>query len=125
MKLRLRKDSIRLRLTRGEVAEFAERGIMEDSVQFNLGSRLSYRLSADADAAEFSASFAGDIITITAPLDFGRNWAGSEQVGIEVEQKIRSDGVLKILIEKDFTCLEPRPGGEDDDTFPHPRNCGD
>ncbi len=124
MKLRLRKDSIRLRLTRGEVAEFAETGSVEDSVQFDLGSRISYRLRSAADAGDVSASFEGDIITVSVPAEVGKSWAATEQVGIEGEQKTGSDGVLKILIEKDFTCLEPRPG-EDDDTFPHPQNCGD
>lgn len=27
---------------------------------------------------------------------------------------------LRILIEKDFSCLEPRDGEEDTDTFAHP-----
>ncbi len=124
MKLRLRKNSIRLRLTQGEVAEFAETGIVEDSVQFDAGSRLVYRLRTAADADDVSARFEGEIITVTAPVVVGRNWAGSGQVGIEGDQKVDGDGILKILIEKDFTCLEPRPGGEDDDMFPHPQNCG-
>lgn len=124
MKLRLRRNSLRLRLTRGEVAEFAERGSVDDSVQFGAGSRLCYRLRSADDAADVSASFEGDIITITAPIAVGTAWTATDQVGIEGEQRTGSDGVLKILIEKDFTCLEPRPGGEDDDAFPHPRNCG-
>ncbi len=124
MKLRLRKNSIRLRLTRGEVAEFAETGIVEDSVQFGPGSRLSYRLMSATGAAEVSASFEGDIITVTIPLAVGTAWAATDQVGIEAEQKTGSDGDLTILIEKDFACLESRSGGEDDDAFPHPQNCG-
>ncbi len=102
MKLRLRKNSIRLRLTQGEVAEFAETGIVEDSVQFGPGSRLSYRLMSATGAAEVSASFEGDIITVTIPLAVGTAWAATDQVGIEAEQKTGSDGDLTILIEKDF-----------------------
>ncbi|WP_146157752.1 DUF7009 family protein [Enhygromyxa salina] len=113
MKLRIRGDSLRLRLTRGEVQQLRTTGRVSASTQF--GARtLEYVLcSADVDAAQ--ARFEGDCIEVTLPRSLANTWADTEQVGIEAEQ-----GVLRLLIEKDFQCLAPRAGEEDSDTFPHP-----
>ena len=50
-----------------------------------------------------------------------KQWVESDQVGLEGEQSLGSANVLKILVEKDFTCLTKRKGDEDLDTFPHPQ----
>jgi hypothetical protein len=123
MKLRLRKNSIRLRLTQGEVAEFAEKGSVEDKVEFGEGSAFRYRLERGGRSGDGFATFDDGCISVSIPTEQGLKWAATEQVGIEATQNTDS-GILRILIEKDFTCLDPRPGGEDDDTFPNPQKCG-
>jgi hypothetical protein len=40
---------------------------------------------------------------------------------MEAAQPIGEGATLAILIEKDFSCLTPRPGGDDDDCFSHPK----
>lgn len=123
MKLRLRHNSIRLRLTQKEVAEFSETGSVEDRIDFGANISFRYRLESDHDADAINASFRDGCITVTIPEDEGITWAGSEQVGLESTQSDDVGG-LSVLIEKDFACLEPRSGGEDDDTFPNPLKCG-
>ncbi len=44
MKLRIRGNSVRLRLTRGEVEDFDREGRVEDAAQFGPGARLAYAL---------------------------------------------------------------------------------
>jgi hypothetical protein len=117
VKLRIRGDSLRLRLTRGEVRRLAETGSVLDSIHF--GPRaLSYELrGADVDAPV--ASFEGDRIEVALPRAQAQAWATSDEVGISAEQALEH-GSLRLLIEKDFRCLAPREGEEDDDAFPHP-----
>jgi hypothetical protein len=119
MKLRLRKNSIRLRLTKGEVALFNESSVVEEYVDFGEGTRFFYRLLSDNNAVQTDARLEAAGITVVVPSSEAQAWAATEQIGISAE-RATPDGVLNILIEKDFTCREPRANGEDDDTFPNP-----
>lgn len=116
MKLRLRHNSIRMRLSRSELESFKESGLAEDSVEFP-STPLVYILNSSDECKEIQASFNNGWITVNVPAAMGRKWAESDQVGIE--NKYRG---ISILIEKDWACLERRPGDEEEntDTFPRP-----
>lgn len=121
MKLRIRGDSLRLRLTRGEVQQLRATGRVSATTRF--GPRtLEYALcSTEIDAPR--ARFEADCIEVALPRALANTWADSEQVGIEAEQDLdlpADAGTLRLLIEKDFQCLAPRDGEQDSDTFPHP-----
>lgn len=125
MKLRIRGNTLRLRLSRTEVNELAESGEVHDGIAFGPGAadRLGYSLVASADAKTTSArltSAPSQTIAVTVPKSLAREWATSETVGFEVEQPIGAGEVLKILVEKDFACLTPRTGEDDTDAFPNP-----
>jgi len=114
MKLRISGNSLRLRLTRSEVEEFASTGTYESSIDL-VGGRLVYKLEKDADSASPSAMFSDGMITVSVPAYAADQWTGSEDVGIEA-----THAGLKIVIEKDFACLTPRPGEDTPDHYPHP-----
>ncbi|HLT35145.1 MAG TPA: hypothetical protein VK034_02645 [Enhygromyxa sp.] len=117
MKLRIRGDSLRLRLTRGEVQQLRETGSVVETIHFGTG-ELHYELrGADVDAPV--ARFDGSRIEVSLPRDQANAWADGEQVGIAAEQALEH-GSLTLLIEKDFRCLAPREGEDDGDAFPHP-----
>ena len=121
MKLRIRGDSIRLRLKRGEVDRVASGVSIEEHTHF-AGSTLTCRLEA-CDDTEFSACFVDDTIVVRVPNTNVSVWAGSDEVSLYSEQAMTESGCLSILIEKDFSCLEPghhRDCEDDEDTFPHP-----
>ena len=46
MKLRLQGNSLRLRLTRSEVMYLCEAGMVEESVDFGIGTGLIYRIQS-------------------------------------------------------------------------------
>lgn len=117
MKLRIRGDSLRLRLSQAEIARLRETGAVEDRIHFGDRS-LDYAL-VRADVVAPGARFDGDRIEVAIPDGVARAWADSEQVGIEAEQALAS-GTLRLLIEKDFKCLAPRAGEDDGDAFPNP-----
>ena len=111
MKLRIRGNSVRLRLGQSEVRRLATEGAVEEVTQFDLqgNHRFVYRLEAAGNAASIEASFESGILLVRIPADETRRWAASEEVGIEKLQTIGAAGPLKILIEKDFECIDARP----------------
>jgi hypothetical protein len=122
MKLRIRGNSIRLRLTQSEVLELAANGCVQSATSFGDG-ELRYGIASIGDGERMSAAFRDNEITIYAPAIAVSEWANSEQVGIEAAQTIK-EGKLHILIEKDFACLKPRHGEDDADTFANPLAAG-
>ena len=122
MKLRVRGNSVRLRLTRSEVARFAELGSVEERVEFGLEphQQLVYALQSLPEIAETKAAFESNRLTVFVPKNKAEQWAQTNQVGIETEQILSEGKQLRILIEKDFACLEERPAEDESDAFPHP-----
>ena len=118
MKLRIRGDSLRLRLTQPEVALLAERGLVEDSIAFAAGARLTYALVCSG--AKLAAKLDGPRVEVTVPVDLARAWAASDTVGLEGNQDAGDGRTLRILVEKDYACLTKRPNEDDTDAFPNP-----
>lgn len=121
MKLRIRGDSIRLRLKRGEVDQIAAGTSIVEETHFP-GSLLTYRLDA-CENRDISASFDNGSLVVSLPIAKAVSWAGSDEVSLHAEQQLSGTGSLVVLIEKDFSCLEPghhRDCKDDEDTFSHP-----
>ncbi len=100
-----------------EVQRLSDGSAVEEHTQFGPSSRLVYSI---APSDTFAATFNDGRIILRVPRPILRNWATTDQVGIESEQKI-GDGSLKILIEKDFECSNPNESQAD--AFPNPNKC--
>ncbi len=121
MKLRIRQNSIRLRLKRGEVDQIASGKSIIEETHFP-DSVLTYRLDV-SDDGKFSMRFNEGNLVIRVPVSELTQWAETDQVSIVAEQALGDSGTLSLLIEKDFSCLAPghhRPDEDDADTYPHP-----
>lgn len=114
MKLRIKGDNLRLRLTRSEVGQLASAGSVKQSMRL-AGARLDYALQTATSANSLSAELTGASLVVSVPESQARTWAESDQVSLRGQ-----DGPLQILVEKDFSCLQPREGEDDSDAFPHP-----
>lgn len=121
MKLRIKGNSIRLRLTRSEVAEFAQTGKFGESSFFGPGpdDQLIYSIEVTENDS-LSASFRDGRLTVHIPQDLAAEWTSTENVGIESVTSIGPNGDLHILIEKDFVCLT-RDDEDPNENFPHPK----
>lgn len=120
MKLRIRDNSVRLRLTRGEVDALRTDGIVSARTLFPGGREFRYEIESSPAIVSPGAFFSGNAITVRLPETTVLAWATTEQVSIDGEQ-LHSDGEnLKILVEKDFACLAPRDGEDESDMYPHP-----
>jgi len=119
MKLRIKGNSIRLRLLKSEVEKFAEHGYISDEVRFGTGTlRYSVRMSGSADAIK--GTFADNEIVVVIPEKAAIDWAANESVGFEVEQPIAANESLTIVIEKDFVCLDRPDDPDRADAYPNP-----
>ncbi len=127
MKLRIKGNSIRLRLSQSDVAELAASGEFEERTEFAEANPLFiYSIASDAGAETVSARFDNGRISVVVPQQTAEKWWRSDETSIAAEQDLPSGKTLRILIEKDFACLTPRAGEDESDSFPHPRsdkNC--
>ncbi len=121
MKLRIRANTLRLRLTRAEVASIENGHTVAEETQFPDGSVMRYEMVPGAhDDAALTTRDGALVLRVEVPADRARAWAGDEtEVGLYGEEA-HAVGPLAVLIEKDFTCLAPRAGEEELDTFPNP-----
>lgn len=123
MKVRLKGNSIRLRLTRPEVFDLVRAGSVTERTEFAGGGVLLTRLESEASAGEIGAEFDGGRIVVRVPRGVIERWGSTDVVGIEHEQPLDGGGSLRVLIEKDFECLTPRAGESQADAFPHPEKA--
>ena len=121
MKLRLRHNSIRLRLLQSEIKELAATGEASETIVFAPDQKLIYRLKISATANRISVCFENDRIVVEIPEKAARDWLETDSVGLENEQRIDDETSLKILIEKDFVCTTRPLDADNADAFPHPK----
>jgi hypothetical protein len=123
MKLRLRENSIRLRLLQKEVRQLRETGNVSEKIIFGVSptETFVYSLRVSGETETIYAQIINNQIEIFLPVKVAENWADTDEVGLYAVQTIGDLGELKITVEKDFVCVE-RPSDEDNkDAFPHPK----
>lgn len=122
MKIRLKDNSLRLRLMQQEVEQFNREGKVTTTSQLgpSLVQTLSYSLIKDEEGDEVSATFIANHIKIYVPLEIAEKWMQDDQVGFEEQMPLDEGESLHILVEKDFRCLQARPHEEESDSFPNP-----
>lgn len=119
MKLRIKGDSLRLRLTQAEMRSLAERGEVEDRVSFPGGAALKYRLRVSDKTDYIAATYESNLIDVLIPKPLAERWWGTDLVTLSASQPLTA-GELRLVLEKDWACLAPREGEDESDQFPHP-----
>lgn len=124
MKLRIKGDSIRLRLTQAEVRQLAKTGTVESTMHIAHGASLTYGIRA-SDLRQLAVEGDASEVVVLVPRDWIGPWADGDQVGFEGTQDAGEGRELEvgarqlaILVEKDFACLHKRP--DELDAFPNP-----
>ena len=105
MKLRIKGNSIRMRLTKGDVRKLADIGYLEEKTVFPK-MHFVYALQISDDAKELSATFENNTITMLVPNEFAKEWPENNVVGINTTMHLSNKEVLYLLLEKDFECLD-------------------
>jgi hypothetical protein len=122
MKLRIRGNSIRIRVSKPELDAIAAAGSVEDKIQFAPASELRYRVDV-RDGGAVAAEFGESLIRVIVPKAEVARWLEPEQVSIEGSQAIGDGTHLRVLVEKDYTCLAPRRDEDDSQLFANPQQA--
>ena len=100
MKLRIRGNSLCLRVSKTELAKLAETGKAEDAMRFSSEQSLRYGIEVRPTGA-VTATFAGSAILVTLPKARLDLWLRPDEVSVEGSQPIGGGKVLQIVLEKD------------------------
>lgn len=102
MKLRIRDNSVGLRLTQDEVETLRKQGVVSARTGFPGGRELRYELESSPASVAPAAFFSDNVLTVRLPETAVLAWATTEQVTIEGEQVLVDGEKLVIAVEKDF-----------------------
>lgn len=106
MKIRIKGNSIRLRLTKTDVADLKEKGMVRETTVIGPETVFNYALFAVADAKEITAQYANHSIEIFLPEKEAALLTETEEITVKSTTYNGTDGGLFILIEKDLQCLD-------------------
>ena len=112
MKIRILGNSVRYRLTKSEVATLGAQGFTEDHTDF-AGNRLTYAVQCYPQQ-QLAVDYNNNRITLFIPEAMAAELAGSDKVGFSGQT-----GPVKILIEKDFACID-NTMEDQSDNYPNP-----
>ena len=114
MKIRIKGNSVRFRLTQSEVKQLCEQGNVNESTSFG-DTKFHYAVKIDAEKNHMTAEFKNQNITLFLPKKLGKGWYENDKVGFEHRQND-----LYLLLEKDFTCLD-NTMEDQSDNYPNPK----
>lgn len=106
MKIRIKGNSIRLRLTKTDVSDLKEKGLVREKTVFNNETVFNYALFIDAKSEEINAKYAEKTIEIFLPEKEAKILTDSQEITVKNSQYNGEEGGLFILIEKDLQCLD-------------------
>ena len=124
MKLRIRGNSLRVRVSRSEVARLLAGDCLEETIHFSPApvAKFTYALQQEQSLSRPTVQYTENTVAILIPTDQANAWGTTGQVGIAENISLGNLGSLGLLIEKDFACLD-RNEEDNEDTFPNP-NAG-
>jgi hypothetical protein len=121
MKLRIKDNTLRLRVSRSDLALLIEIGRVESAIYFTgkAEDKWTYAIEVAAGIDSATLRYRPSEVLVLVPDTEARTWAGCDQVGIYASCQLGRDQMLELLIEKDFACLD-LSDAENEDTFPNP-----
>lgn len=112
MKIRIKGDSLRYRLTKSDVAALTNNGYLQE--QTNFADQLLVYALRTTDSDKLSAQYLDHTITLFIPEHMVTELIHTDRVGFEDKS-----GSLHLLIEKDFTCMD-NTEEDQSDNYPNP-----
>src|ERR1700753_1535733 len=118
MKIRIKGNSIRLRLTKPEVAQFGKDGYLEERTVFGNGT-FTYALRNSDSDAQLAAGFEDNTITMYVPAAMATEWVNTNTVGYSATMDTGM-GQMALLLEKDFKCIDGDVQEDQSDNYENP-----
>jgi len=112
MKIRIKGNSLRYRLTKSDILTLAQNGTIKEQTDF-IGQSLIYSL-VTTQSGVMKAELVNNIITLFVPKIMVDELVDTDTVGVN-----GNSGKLTLLVEKDFTCLD-NAVEDQSDNYPNP-----
>ncbi len=122
MKLRIKGNSIRLRLLQSEVKRLEAAGTITEETRFGIRTdqTLKYSIAVSDGVDGLSVEFSDNQILVMLPETDALEWCRGDEVAVENEIEVDGETTLNILIEKDFACVGRPNDPNREDAFPNP-----
>jgi len=101
VKLRIRDNSVALRLTGNEIDTLRKQGVVSARTGFPGGREFRYELESSPASVAPAAFFSDNVLTVRVPETAVLAWAGTDQLAIEGEQVLVDGEKLAIVVAKD------------------------
>lgn len=112
MKIRIKDNSIRFRLTQSEVSELGKNGSVSSFTEF-VDRPFIYVIEKTKETT-LSAAFIENKIVMKMPEVMVEEWVSTDTVGFDGQA-----GLVKLLVEKDFVCID-NTMEDQSDNYPNP-----
>lgn len=112
MKIRIKDNTVRIRLTKSEVASLSENGRIISKTEF-LNKDFVYGIEILYQEG-LSISFEDEEMMVQMPKSYVEEWVNTDRVTFE-----ETHNKILILLEKDFVCID-RPEEDQSDNYPNP-----
>ncbi len=119
MKLRIKGNTIRLRLTQREVTQIASGEKVEEKTVISPFFTFTCSI-ATWNILTTGLKWDDGQLEISVPEKKAKLWAVNNEESIKDEIENGTSDPLIVLVEKDYACLKEREGEDDSDNFPHP-----
>jgi hypothetical protein len=105
MKLRIKDNALRIRLTRSEVGQLAKTGMVRASTPFS-NATFHYSVIATVQDNPLEARIEPYRMEMLVRQDLVKNWPDNNEVGFKASTALPDGTELKLVLEKDFVCLD-------------------
>jgi hypothetical protein len=123
MKLRIKDNTLRLRVSRSDLDLLIQNGRVNSTIYFsgNAEDKWTYAIEMRSNMDSATLRYRPTEVLVLVPDADAKAWAGSDQVGIYASCQLGQGQRqrLEILVEKDFACLD-LSDAQNEDTFPNP-----
>lgn len=120
MKLRIKGNSIRLRLAKAEVEQLCKQGSVEEQAKF--GNTIFIYSLQKIDTGNIEANLCNNQLIVSIPSKLIEGWATNSTVGFDNKNANGEMPFLYILIEKDFKCID-NALEDQSDNYENPKAC--
>lgn len=105
MKIRIKGNSLRLRLSKTDVARITTVGYLEERTLFGPRTFI-YALQRTDEGDALTADFDGGKITMYVPQSLIIDWEVNDVITFENSMEVSDSEQLHLLLEKDFQCID-------------------
>ena len=121
MKLRIKGNSLRLRVSRSELTRILAGEEVAETIRFAAApeAKLTYALARGTQASGAIVRYRPQEVTVLLSEEQAQSWSQESEVGVYTQVDLAPEGMLELIVEKDFACLD-RSDADNQDTFANP-----